>query len=267
MRKAPQGLLGRFAGKVDRFPLLLKFLDVEQMLSVQVHPRDDQTDLIPEGDTGKTEAWVVLEADSKSRIYAGLKPHTDAAALKALDNANVDDHLASFAPKVGEAVLIKAGTVHSLGDGVMVFEVQENSDTTFRLYDWNHVDPKTKKPRPLQVKEALESVNFDQGVIAPVSPHAEGQGRARVFDNEHFRLDRFDSETPFDVGMAGEPRVLVCTSGQGSIEHGKKSYHLKRGGVVVLPAALGPCSFTPTGPWRPASRLLKRTWLSTSIAC
>ncbi len=247
MKSAPRGLLGRYAGKTDRFPLLLKFLDVEQMLSVQVHPRDDQKALIPKGDTGKTEAWVVLQADAKSRIYAGLKPHTDADILRKLDNDNVDDHLASFAPKVGQAVLIQSGTVHSLGDGVMVFEVQENSDTTFRLYDWNHIDPQTKKPRDLQVDQALQSVNFDQGVIQPTTPKAEGEGRERVFDNPHFGLDRYDTSNPFTVGVADEPRVLVCVAGKGAVEYGGKAYPMKRGGVTVLPAALGACRFVPDG--------------------
>ena len=250
MRQAPKALLGRFAGRFDRFPLLLKFLDVEQMLSVQVHPRDDQTALIPKGDTGKTEAWVVLEADAKGRIYAGLKPHTDAAALKGLNQDTVDEHLASFRPEVGQAVLIQAGTVHSLGDGVMVFEVQENSDTTFRLYDWNHVDPKTHKPRDLQVDEALQSVNFDQGVIRPVTPkveEAKPERRERVFDNRHFHLDRIAGDQPFEVGAEDEPRILVCIEGSSVVEHQGVRHILKRGGVMLLPASVGPCRLRPEG--------------------
>ncbi len=250
MQRARQALLGRFAGRFERFPLLLKFLDVEQMLSVQVHPRDDQTALIPAGDSGKTEAWVVLEADARSRIYAGLKPHTDAATLRSLSQDTVDDHLASFPPKVGHAVLIQAGTVHSLGDGVMVFEVQENSDTTFRLYDWNHIDPKTHKPRDLQVDQALQCVNFDQGVVRPVTPKVEAATpvrRERMFDNAHFRLDRIVGDQPFDVGAEDEPRVLVCIKGSGAVEHRGGRHTLKRGGVMILPASVGPCRLQPDG--------------------
>lgn len=250
MAEAKDALLGRFAGRFDRFPLLLKFLDVEQMLSVQVHPRDDQTALIPAGDSGKTEAWVVLEADAKSRIYAGLKPDTDAKALKTLNARTVDEHLASFRPAIGQAVLIEAGTVHSLGDGVMVFEVQENSDTTFRLYDWDHVDPKTGKPRDLQVDEALQSVNFDQGRIGPVTPKVETAAparRERVFDNAHFILDRVESDQPFAVGAADEPRVVVCVDGQGALEHGGERYAAERGAVFLLPASVGACQIHPAG--------------------
>ena len=152
----PEQVMGTLAGRFRRFPLLLKFLDAREMLSVQVHPEDTHPDLLPAGETGKTEAWVVLEAGPESRIYAGLKPGTTEATLRqALTDGGVADQLACFTPKPGDGVFIPAGTVHSLGGGVVVFEVQENSDVTFRLYDWNHVDAKTGKPRALQVDRAL----------------------------------------------------------------------------------------------------------------
>lgn len=241
-------ILGELSHRFERFPLLLKFLDVEKMLSVQVHPRDDQKELIPKGDTGKTEAWVVLEADAKSRIYAGLKPHTTAAELGALTTDTADDHLASFEPKIGQGVLIEAGTVHSLGDGVMVFEVQENSDTTFRLYDWDHVDEKTGKPRDLQVDKALACVNFAQGAIGPVTPAVETTAPIRteqIFNNRHFALRRFESAAPFTVGVEGRPRVLVCVGGAGVVEYDGADYSMERGAVTLLPASIGPCRFRP----------------------
>ena len=136
-------MLGKLAGRFKRFPVLLKFLDAREKLSVQVHPQDRERELIPAGETGKTEAWVVLQAGPSSRIFAGLEPGTTPDQLEqALSSRNVPDLLASFTPKFGDAVLIRAGTVHCLSD-VMVFEVQENSDVTFRLYDWDRVDPRT----------------------------------------------------------------------------------------------------------------------------
>ena len=150
--------------------MLLKFLDAREKLSVQVHPEDDQKDYIPSGETGKSEAWVVLEAGPASRIYAGLKPGTTRDDLeRALASRAVADLLASFAPRVGDAVFLRARTVHSLS-GLMVFEVQENSDVTFRLYDWDRVNPKSGKPRSLQVEQAMACVNFDQVAIGPVAP-------------------------------------------------------------------------------------------------
>ena len=149
-------------------------------------------DLIPPGESGKTEAWVVLEAGPESRIYAGLKPGTNPDDLRrALANGTVADHLASFTPKLGDAVFLPAGTVHSLGGDMVVFEVQENSDVTFRLYDWDHVDPKTGQPRPLQVDQAMACIDFAQGAIGPVAPLVEATTpvrRERLFHCEQFSV-------------------------------------------------------------------------------
>jgi mannose-6-phosphate isomerase len=251
MARAKADILGDLADRFDRFPLLLKFLDVQQMLSVQVHPHDEMAALLPAGETGKTEAWVVLEADPQSRIYAGLKPQTTGEDLRALTTASADDHLASFKPEVGQGVLIQAGSVHSLGNGVMVFEVQENSDVTFRVYDWDHIDAKTGKPRDLQVDKALACINFDQGAIGPVQPADETSSperRQRYFDNAHFRLWRIEGATPFSVGAAGQPRALVCVEGAGHIEYAGADYAMTRGAVTLLPASVGLCRFAPKGP-------------------
>src|ERR1035437_4974302 len=174
-KQFPDELMGTLAGRFHRFPLLLKFLDAHEMLSVQVHPTDAHTDLLPAGETGKTEAWVVLEAGTESRIYAGLKPGaTEATLRQAIADGAVADHLAYFTPKAGDGVFIPAGTVHAMGGGVVVFEVQQNSDVTFRLYDWNHVDAGTGKPRPLQVDQALACIDFGKCAGGLVSPVVEG---------------------------------------------------------------------------------------------
>ena len=243
-------MLGRLAKRFRRFPLLLKFLDVREMLSVQVHPSDSQTDLLPAGETGKTEAWVVLEAGTKSRIYAGLKPSTNANDLRqSLKNETIADDLAFFTPKPGDGVFLPAGTVHSLGDGVVVFEVQENSDVTFRLYDWDHIDAKTGRPRPLQVDHALASINFADGMAGLVAPLVEATApveRERLFHCEHFWLSRLRGHVPFTVGAAGVPRVLVCIEGSGQVECGGAKYAAGKGDVLLLPAVVGACVFWPS---------------------
>jgi mannose-6-phosphate isomerase len=251
MEQSPEQLLGRLAGRFSRFPLLLKFLDVREMLSLQVHPADDRKDLLPAGETGKTEAWVVLEAGPKSRIYAGLKPGITAADLRrAVACGVVADNVASFIPKQGDSVFIPAGTVHSLGGDVVVFEIQENSDVTFRLDDWGHVDPKSGRPRALQVDQALSAIDVAQGAVAPVAPvveEAKPVERERLFDCDHFRLWRLRGQSPFAVGAAGAPRVLVCIEGTGRVEHGGETYAAAKGDVLLLPAAVGVCAFRPSG--------------------
>ncbi len=247
---SPEQLMGKLARRFQRFPLLLKFLDTHDTLSVQVHPSDQQTKYIPAGESGKTEAWVVLETSSGSRIYAGLKPGTTADDLRdALASGTVADRLPSFSPGLGDAVLLPAGTVHSLG-GLVVFEVQENSDVTFRLYDWDHVDAETGQPRPLQVDQAMACIDFAQGVISPAMPVIEELEPARresLFSCTQFRLWRLGGALPFTVGADETPRVVVCVAGAGRLEHGGNEYALGKGDVVLLPAVLGTCLCRPSG--------------------
>ena len=206
LQQFPKQMMGKLAGRFPRFPLLLKFLDAHEMLSVQVHPTKANTNLLPAGETAKTEAWVVLEAGTESRIYAGLRPNTTAADLRrALTNGTVVDHLAWFTPKPGDAVFLRAGTVHSLGGDIVVFEIQQNSDVTFRLYDWGHVDPKTGQPRALQVDQAMACIDFAEGPVGRVTPVVEATTpveRERLFHCEHFWLWRLRGQSPFTVGAA-----------------------------------------------------------------
>ena len=243
-------LMGKLAPRFRRFPLLLKFLDAREMLSVQVHPSDAYPDLIPAGETGKTEAWVVIEAEKESHIYAGLKPDTTADSLRSsLDNGTIADHLVGIAPKAGDAVFIPAGTVHTLGGGVVVFEVQQNSDVTFRLYDWGHIDAKTGKPRPLQVDQAFACIDFEGSAFGLVAPSVETTmpvERERLFDCEPFRLWRLLGQAPFAIGAMAEPRVLVCIGGAGQIVHEGTPYAVGKGDVWLLPAEAGVCAFQPS---------------------
>lgn len=247
MQKFPKEIMGNVGNHSDRFPLLLKFLDCKEVLSVQVHPSDDQKDYIPKGDTGKTEAWVVLETGEDSRIYAGLKKGTNKEnLLKSIKDKKVADRLHSFVPETGDAVFIHSGTVHTLG-GTLVFEVQENSDVTFRLYDWDRTDAKTGKPRDLQVDKAIACIDFDQVNIGPVHPiKSQNIENAEVlFDNEHFKLWRIDSKDEVTVGFKDEPAILVCIDGNGTMDYNKKDYSISTGEVMLIPAVIGQLKLQP----------------------
>ena len=251
MEQFPEKLMGKLAGRFSKFPLLLKFLDAHEMLSVQVHPSDRQKDYQPDGEHGKTEAWVVLKAGPESRIYAGLKSGTTANNLRqSIANDAIVDHLSYFTPKPGDAVFLPAGTVHALGLGIVVFEVQQNSDITFRLFDWNHIDTKTGQPRALQVDKAIACIDFAQGMASPVIPEevtivpAE---REQLFNCEHFRLWRINGQLPFTIGAVDEPRILVCIEGSGGLEYEGIGYAIRKGDVYLLPAVAGVCAFRPEG--------------------
>ena len=249
MEQFSEPLMGKLSSRFTRFPLLLKFLDANEMLSVQVHPSDDPSELVPGGYTAKTEAWVVIDAEKGSQIYAGLKSGTTSGTLrKSLNDGTIADHLVCIAPKAGDAVFIHAGTVHSLGDDVVVFEVQQNSDVTFRLYDWGHIDAKTGQPRPLQIDQALASIDFadnNGGLVTPIVVSTTPVERERLFDCEHFLLWRLRGESPYNVGAAEMPRVLVCIEGSGWFEGSGSAYGIDKGEVWLLPAVVGACEFHP----------------------
>ncbi len=243
------GIMGKLGDQFEQFPLLLKFLDCNEVLSVQVHPSDNQREYLPEGDMGKTEAWVVLEAAENSKIYAGLKKGaTKEALLQAIEDKTLADQLHSFVPKEGDGVFIQSGTVHTVG-GAVIFEVQQNSDVTFRLYDWDRVDAKTGKPRELQVEKAIDCIDFEQVEIGPVTPQKSREipNAETMFDNQHFKLWRIHSDSGLIVGLENEPAILVCTGGKGSMEHAGTTYFLEKGEVMLLPAFIGPLQFRPEG--------------------
>ncbi len=248
--QSPDELLGVFAGRLKRFPLLLKLLDVRQCLSVQVHPSDKYQSLIPIGETGKTEAWVVLENGPQARVFAGLRTVTTADRLRrALADGTVVDELAGFTPTPGDVVLIRAGTVHSLAN-VVVFEIQQNSDVTFRLYDWGHIDPRTLRLRPLQIEKALACIDFAQGAVMPLIPRALERRpvlREKLIRCDQFGVTRNSGRLPFIVGKAATPRVLLGLAGRAELEYAGQSYAFCKGQVVLLPAVVGECLCRPDG--------------------
>ena len=143
----------------DDFPVLIKYIDAAQNLSVQVHPNDEYARRV-EGDNGKTEAWYILAAESGAGIYCGFRRDTSPEALKAAIEAGTVEHILNFIPvKAGDFFLIKAGTVHAIGAGCVICEVQESSNVTYRVYDYHRKDAEGKL-RPLHIDKALEFINF-----------------------------------------------------------------------------------------------------------
>lgn len=191
---------------------------------------------------------MVLESSPESRIYAGLKPGTTAENLRhSITNGAIEDHLSYFTPKSGDAVFLLAGTVHALGGDIVVFEVQQNSDVTYSLFDWNHIDKKTSQPRTLQIDKAIACTDFAQGIASPLIPEEVTivpAKREQLFSCEHFVLWRINGE--FDA--LDLPRVLVCLEGNGMLEHAGILYAVRKGDVFLLPAVTGVCAFRPEEP-------------------
>ncbi|MEM6798610.1 MAG: type I phosphomannose isomerase catalytic subunit [Planctomycetota bacterium] len=221
----------------SQFPLLFKFLDANRTLSVQVHPNDAQGAKLDPPDLGKTEAWIVLAAEPGSKIYAGLNEGVDRAALaNAIQAGECDRCLHAFEPTVGDCVFIPAGTVHALGEGLVIAEIQQASNTTFRLFDWNRVG-KDGQPRPLHINESLAVTDYTRGPVGPQTPQPLGAGSERLVECEKFVLDRRQvSAEGSPVGGDDRFHLLTVIIGNGRLA-GDAAVPMPRGTTVLMPAA------------------------------
>lgn len=235
-----------------RFPLLLKFIDARQELSVQVHPNDEQAAAKMPGANGKTEAWVVLEANpATSKIYAGFAEGMTGEAFRAaMGQKTTHQTLHSFTPSPGDCVFLRAGTVHAIGADILLFEVQQTSDITYRLYDWDRIDAKTGRGRDLHIDDGLACSNFASGPCHAVHPPVEVNHAGRregLVACEYFTLDRHTIAAPTRIGAKGQCRVIVGIGGSGEIESAGKRYPIDVGDTVLLPAEIGECLLLPGG--------------------
>jgi mannose-6-phosphate isomerase len=250
VRTRGEELLGPGVGARDQFPLLVKFIDAREPLSVQVHP-DDEAGQRLAGDNGKTETWVILAADPGSLIYAGLRRGVGAEELtQAIGTGDVEPLLHRFQPRPGDSILIEAGTVHAIGAGVLLLEIQQMSDATFRVYDWNRVGG-DGQPRPLHIREAMESIDFDRGPVDPVTPASEelpgGGMRERLARSPYFALERLHTSRPARVGRHDRFTIVVGLDGRSDLVSGPMRFGLEAGQTLLLPAAVGPCEVVPHG--------------------
>ncbi|MEX0713023.1 MAG: type I phosphomannose isomerase catalytic subunit [Pirellulales bacterium] len=244
----PVELLGRHAPQ-PRFPLLFKFLDAEQTLSVQVHPDDELAAREQPPDLGKTEAWVVLAARPGSLIYAGLKRGFDRRALeRELARGTCELCLHRFEARPGDCVFLPAGLVHAIGAGLVIAEIQQASDTTYRLFDWNRVGA-DGRPRPLHVEKALEAIDFEHGPAVPRQPQPTERAHAeRLAECDKFVLDRWSFHTPQSAGGDDRCHIIAVLSGRIRIEGDPHVEPLPAGGTCLLPAALGAVPIVPLEP-------------------
>jgi len=227
-----------------RFPLLFKFLDASDILSVQVHPDDAYA--VAAGDLGKTECWYVVDALPGSRITKGLKPGVtpDEFERRALAGT-VGECLNSFPVAGGEVIFIPAGTVHAIGAGCLVAEIQQNSDTTYRVFDWNRLGA-DGKPRDLHVKDALAVIDFDRRLPNTETPEVICElpfVRESLVACDKFILESAVISKSGGLDEASDSfTMLVVLEGEGALHYGPGldgSLPVRKGETLLLPAALG----------------------------
>ncbi len=248
----PEAILGYAdAAHGERFPLLVKWLDAADWLSVQVHPDTEAVKRLLPGEGSKTEAWFVIKADPKSRIWAGLKPGVGEAEMRAaIASGNSADCLHSFTPQSGQFLFLPAGTVHAVGGGVLMAEIQQTSDATFRLFDWNRVDAHGKS-RPLHIEESIGSVHWDKGPVNPITIPGFGTSTEPLhLDLCHcpfFRLAFERIAQPMNLGVSLAPKIVMVLGGKGQLQAGGKSDPLRQGDTFLLPAECDPVTLVPDG--------------------
>lgn len=224
-----------------QFPWLIKWLDCQELLSVQVHPDDATAQRMLGEPFGKTESWVVLHAEPTAKIFAGLKPGVTREELeRRARDGTVAECLHEFVPQAGDCLHIPAGTVHAVGGGVVMAEVQQTSDATFRLFDWNRVDSQGK-PRELHLDQALESIDFQRGPVQPVLSQqlsaSDGAAIERLVQCPYFQLDRVTLSKTWQlqpnslcVAMVLSGTVTLTTVG----DEYRRQFHA--GETVLIPA-------------------------------
>ena len=218
IRTHGEGLFGPAIGAREQFPLLVKFIDARQDLSVQVHPDDDLGRRLA-NDNGKTETWVIIHADPGSKIYAGLKPGTtrEIDGRSGRKRARSSPSCTRSRPKPGDCILIPAGTVHAIGAGVVLAEFQQMSDATFRLHDWNRLGLDGKpRPAPHRRIPGVDRLRSRPGLArdhhARADPRRDpSSGSSR---SEYFALERLTLVGPTSIGDPERFTILLGVEGE-----------------------------------------------------
>jgi mannose-6-phosphate isomerase len=229
-----------------RFPLLIKLLDCAEWLSLQVHPNDQlAVELEGPGQFGKTEAWHILDAKPEARLIAGLKPDTPPDQLaESIRTGTVIDHVQYANVKEGDTVFMPAGALHALGPGLLVYEVQQTSDWTYRVYDWGR--PATEK-RPLHIDKSIRVTRPD--FTAPITPPpAAGDGTRHVLVQcEYFTLEMLSAQSEA-IGLDTEGQsfhAITVIEGKAVLQAGKEQVELEKFQTAVVPAQVGRYQFQP----------------------
>jgi len=213
------------------FPLLIKFLDAQDILSVQVHPDPDTCRRMGRGQP-KTECWYIISTEPGSVIYKGLKEGvTKEQFTEAIEKGNVADMLVKISVEVGQCHFLPSGTTHAIGQGLLIAEIQMPSDTTYRVFDWNRVDD-TGKSRELHIEEALESIHFDSS-----GDNLSVTKMGRLVDCQYFRVDKGHQGKNCELLIsAGQMKTLIIISGSGTITAAGDGVEFAAGDTLLIPA-------------------------------
>jgi mannose-6-phosphate isomerase len=237
IRQHGSELIGTKLNK-DWFPLLIKLINAKEKLSVQVHP-DDRYAKEVEGEMGKTEVWYVMEAFEGANLVVGTKECTREQFKEAIETGNFDRHMNRVDVKKGEVYFVESGLIHAIGEGVIIAEIQQNSDTTYRVYDYN-------RGRELHVEKAMDvaKLHLRGGVSRGLTVKKEGYEKTYYCVGEHFSLELYDVEISFSEKSDRERfYVFTCVEGSGRILYSNGAETITSGESILIPASMGEYTF------------------------
>ena len=241
--EADRTICSRHCAQMTKFPVLIKFIDARGDLSVQVHPDDAYAQYIGEGD-GKTECWYILDCDEGAELIVGFKKEiSESEFLDSIAKGTLIDYVQKFKVKKGDFFFIEAGTLHAICSGVLLVEVQQNSNTTYRIFDYNRVD-KDGSLRPLRVDDAVQ-VTKREPYRPNASPSAAqdigvGTQRTKLVDSEFFITDKLDIYgSTQGTADSGSFVSLLVLAGNGELVCAGETMALSKGESVFIPAACG----------------------------
>ena len=214
-------------------PLLIKILDAQDILSVQVHPDAETCRRTGKGNP-KTECWYIIHAEPQAVIYKGLIPGTTKEQFtKAISNGTCDKLLRKVHVKPGQCHFLPAGTAHAIGPGLIIAEIQQPSDTTYRVFDWNRTDPKTGKGRQLHIEDALEAIHFDTS-----EDQLTVNTLGRLVGSQVFKVDKGHQAKDCQALLSpGQMKVLIFLTGTGNITaQNQQPMNFQKGDVILVPA-------------------------------
>lgn len=236
---------------VSKFPLLVKFIDANDDLSVQVHPDDSYALTHENGEYGKNEMWYIMSAKPGAKLIYDVIPGTTREVLgQAVKDNKIESCLKYVEVLPGDVINIPAGLIHAIGRGIMLAEIQQNSNTTYRVYDFNRVDKNGNK-RPLHIEKALDVIDFNTGSRKEKYDGLEirtepGSSKKYAVANGYFSVELYNISGKADETADGSRfYIYVFTEGEGTINYGADSLNVKAGESVLIPAALG--SYTIEG--------------------
>lgn len=221
---------------LKKFPILVKFIDASKNLSVQVHP-DDEYARINESDSGKNEVWYILDCKEDSKIIYGFKENVTAENLKKSVEENIKECVKYVKVNKGDFISIPAGTIHAIMNGIILCEVQQSSDITYRVYDWDRID-KNGKPRELHKNKAIDVINLDNK--EEIKNYLNIEKNTNIYKSDKFNIDLINVNMELDEKSDKESfYAYICLDGSGSIEKEEYYKDIKKGDAFIIPAILG----------------------------